>query len=282
MRRTVRGGTALLAAGVLIVGLGACGGDEDDTDADTDAGSDAGTEAGTEADGGGLAADGTAAAAFCDSVLAVDEASLELDDGVITPEAYDATLQAAQDSAPAGIAGAVTTAVTESRALMEASAEETEGPPPMPSDAFYPAAVEIGGFVTSNCGLETLDVTATDYAFDGVGTVPAGPAVINFTNEGTEFHEIVVMKISEGETRPLEDLLALPEDQVNMLVTDKAFVFAPPGAGNFVTADLDAGRYVALCFVPVGATPEALASGATLDEADGHFMHGMVTEFEVT
>jgi hypothetical protein len=33
--------------------------------------------------------------------------------------------------------------------------------------------------------------------------------------------------------------------------------------------------------VPVGATPEALESGATLDEADGHFMHGMVTEFEV-
>jgi hypothetical protein len=278
MRQSVRGGTALLAAGMLIVGLGACGGDDDDTDA--------GSDAGTEADGGGLAADGTAAAseAFCDSVLAVDEASMELDDGAITPEAFDEALQAAQDSAPAQIAGAVTTAVTETRALAEASAAPAEdGPPPMPSDAFYPAAVEIGGFVAGNCDVETLDVTATDYAFDGFGgTVPAGRSVINFTNEGTEFHEIALMKISEGETRPLEDLLALPEDQVNMLVTDKAFVLAPPGAGNFVTADLDAGRYVALCFVPVGATPAALASGATLDEADGHFMHGMVTEFEVT
>jgi hypothetical protein len=49
-----------------------------------------------------------------------------------------------------------------------------------------------------------------------------------------------------------------------------------------VGAELDPGRYVAICFVPVGATPEALASGGPLPEDDGHFVHGMVTEFEVT
>jgi hypothetical protein len=279
MRRTVRGSGALLAAGMLIVGLGACGGDDG-----TDAGDEAADEAGNEAGGGELAADGAEAMqAFCDSVVAVDEASLELDDGAIRPEAFDAALQAAQDSAPAEIAGAVTTAVTETRALAEASATQTDGPPAMPSDAFYPAAVEIGGYLAGNCDLETLDVTATEYAFEGFGgTIPAGTSVINFTNDGTEYHEIALMKISEGETRSLDELLALPEDQLDMLLTDTAFVFAPPGAGNFVTAELDPGRYVAACFVPVGATPEALASGAALDEADGHLTHGMVTEFEVT
>jgi hypothetical protein len=30
-----------------------------------------------------------------------------------------------------------------------------------------------------------------------------------------------------------------------------------------------------------GATPEALASGADLNDEDGHYVHGMVTEFEV-
>jgi len=51
---------------------------------------------------------------------------------------------------------------------------------------------------------------------------------------------------------------------------------APPGS-----ARLDPGRYAAICFVPVGATPEALASGTDLNDEDGHYMHGMVTEFEV-
>jgi hypothetical protein len=48
-----------------------------------------------------------------------------------------------------------------------------------------------------------------------------------------------------------------------------------------VTAELDPGRYVAICFVPVGATPEALESGAPLDEEDSHFMHGMLAELTV-
>jgi hypothetical protein len=38
---------------------------------------------------------------------------------------------------------------------------------------------------------------------------------------------------------------------------------------------------VPICFVPVGATPEALASGADLNDENGQYMHGMVTEFEV-
>jgi hypothetical protein len=181
------------------------------------------------------------------------------------------------------IADTVTTAVTELRALMEAEEAATEdGPPVLPGDALYPAAAEIGGFVADNCDVEALDITASDYAFDGFGeTVPAGTTVINFTNAGAEYHEVVLMQLAEGEERPLEELLALPEEEANALITEKAFVVAPPGAGNFVTAELDPGRYVALCFVPVGMTPEAMASGAPVDEADGHFMHGMTAEFEV-
>jgi hypothetical protein len=278
MRRTVRGSAALLAAGILIVGLGACGGDDDDTDA--------GGDAANEADGGELAAGDAAedATAFCESVIALDRTNLGLESGEATPDDVDAALQAAQDAAPAAILDAVTTAVTETRTVAEeSSSAPPDGPPVLPSDAFYPAAVEIGGFVGDNCDLETLDVTATDYAFAGFAeTVPSGTTVINFANDGAEFHEMVLMKIADGEERPLEELLALPEEEANSLVTSKGFVIAPPGAGNFVTADLDPGRYVALCFVPVGATPEAMASGAPLDEADGHMAHGMVAEFEVT
>ena len=55
-----------------------------------------------------------------------------------------------------------------------------------------------------------------------------------------------------------------------------------PGAGSYVTSELEPGRYVALCFIPVGATPDAMASGAALDEGQPHAMHGMVAEFQVT
>lgn len=163
-----------------------------------------------------------------------------------------------------------------------AAPEEEEGPPAIPSVAYFTASVDVGGYLSDNCDFETLDVTATNYQFDGFPeTATAGTTILNFTNDGTEFHEVVLVQVAEGEDRPLEELLALPEDQVSSLITNKAFVLTPPGVQSYVTADLDPGRYVALCFVPVGATPEALQSGVPINVEDG-FMHGMVSEFTVS
>ncbi len=271
MRETVRAAGALVAAGILVVGLGACG---DDDKAD-----------GSAAAAGDLAGDDAAADAgeFCEAAVAVDAANLGLDSGETSPDDIEQAMQAAQDSAPAELADAVATMVTEAHAMAaEAETAEEDGPPPIASDEFFTASVDVGGYLSENCEFETLDVTATNYQFAGIpDTVPAGTTVIDFSNDGTEFHEIILVKIAEGEDRPLEELIALPEDEVDALITDKAFVFTPPAAQTYTTADLDPGRYVAICFVPVGATPEALASGAVVNEEDGHFMHGMVTEFEV-
>jgi hypothetical protein len=273
MRRTMRAAGTALAATLLVAGLGACGDDDDEAEAAGDTG-DAADDA--------LAADGSEGAAeFCDAVIAVDEAGLGLESGEATPEDFDAALQAAEDTAPAELEDAVATATAEARAMAEAP-ETEDGPPPMPGEAFYPAMTDISAYVSANCDVETIDVTATNYAFAGLDQpVSAGTALINLTNDGTEFHEIALMKIAEGEERPLEELMALPEEETDGLITEKAFIFTPPGASSFATTELDAGRYVAICFVPVGATPEALQTGATLNDEDGHFMHGMVTEFEV-
>jgi hypothetical protein len=272
MRRTVRGASLLLVAGVLAAGLGACGDDDD------------GTEAG-RAEGGDLSTGGAAgdAAAFCDAAASVDAANLGLDSGETTPDDVDTALQAAEEAAPAQVSAAVGTMVTEAKTMMaEAESAPEEGPPPIPSDAFFAASVDVGGYLGDNCDFGSIDVTATNYKFDGIPeSVPAGTTILNFDNGGTEFHEMVLMQVAEGEERPLAELMALPEDQVDSLITEKGFVLAPPGAQTYVTAELDPGRYVAICFVPVGATPEALQSGAPLNEEDGHFMHGMVTEFEV-
>jgi hypothetical protein len=277
MRRTVRGASLLLAAGMLAVGLGACGDDDD--------GADAGGAEGGGAAGGDLSSEGAAgdAAAFCDAAVAVDAANLGLDSGETTPGDVDAALKAAEEAAPAQVSAAVGTMVTEAKAMMaESESAPEEGPPPIPSDAFFAASVDVGGYLADNCDFATLDVTATNYQFDGIAdSVSAGTTVVNFDNAGTEFHEIALVRIDEGEERSLEELMALPEDEVDSLITEKGFVLAPPGAQTYFTADLDPGRYVAICFVPVGATPEALASGAVLNDEDGHFMHGMVAEFEV-
>jgi hypothetical protein len=260
-----------MVAGMLTVGLGACGDDDDEDSTGTDATT--GSEQSAAADG----------ADFCDAAVAVDDANLGVANGEATEEDVEAAFETAIDTAPDEIADAVQTMVTETREATAAAAEapEGEGPPPIPGDEFFTSSVEVGGYLAENCGFETLDVTASEYAFEGIPeSVPAGRTVLSFDNEGSEFHEVILMQVAEGEERPVEELLALPEEEAQALVTDKAFVFGPPAAGTYVTTDLEPGRYVAICFVPVGATPEAMETGAGLD-GDPHFMHGMVAEFEV-
>jgi hypothetical protein len=255
-----------------MAGLGACGDDDDGGEA-------AGTGAGAGLGGEANAAE---AAAFCDAALTVDEVSLALESGESTPDEVEATYVTAEETAPDELADEVGTMVADAR-TMAAAPPEGDGPPPMPSAAFYPAAVQVSEYLSANCDVQTVDVTATNYAFDGLDApVEAGPTVLNLANDGTEFHEVVLFSVAEGEERPFEELMALPEPEIDALITDKAFSMAPPGAANYVTADLEPGRHIAICFVPVGATPEALASDAPLPQDDGHFMHGMVTEFEVS
>jgi hypothetical protein len=269
MNKTVRRAGALMVAGVLTVGLGACGDDDDEAD-----------DPGAAVEDESAAADG---ADFCDAAVAVDVAVAGLNNGEGTPEDVEAAIAAAADAAPDEVAEAVDTMATENAAAAEAAAAtpEGEGPPPMPGEAFYPASVEVGTYLSDNCDFETLDVTATEYAFDGIAeSVPAGTTVINFDNQGTEFHEVAIMKVADGEERPVEELLALPDEEAMAVVTNTATVFGPPDAGTYVTTELEPGRYVAICFVPVGATPEAMETGAGMD-GEPHFLHGMVTEFEV-
>ena len=272
MRITVRGAGALVAAGALVVGLGAC------SDGDDESETGAGDSAALASDGG------EDAAAFCSAATEVDQVSLALDSGESTPEDMEAAMQAAVDAAPAVIGDDVTTMVTETKALF--AAEETadpEGPPPLPSESYLTAASSVSDYLSTECDFGTLDVETQNYAFAGIpDEVPAGTTVINVTNDATEIHEMILVKIKDGETRPVEELLTLPEEETDALITEKGFIFVMPGTSNYMTAELEPGRHVAVCFVPVGATPEALATGAALNDDDPHAMHGMVQEFTVS
>ena len=141
--------------------------------------------------------------------------------------------------------------------------------PDAPADALPPAE-ELDPDATP------VTVTATDYSFDGVDALAAGGTFgVTFVNEGTEMHELVVVRLADGEERPLEEIIASGEEPE---MTEVGFALACPGNESAVNLEIsDPGRYVAICMIPVGTTPEAT------EEPQGppHASQGMVFEFEI-
>ncbi|MGH9278950.1 MAG: hypothetical protein ACRD12_12705, partial [Acidimicrobiales bacterium] len=93
------------------------------------------------------------------------------------------------------------------------------------------AAVAVG------CGSdpepETITVTAKDYSFEGLpGTIAAGSTLTLTNSSPRELHELVVVKLPDGEKRSAEELLALPEEEQNAVFGSgepAVVLLAPPG-----------------------------------------------------
>ncbi len=137
----------------------------------------------------------------------------------------------------------------------------------------------IDSFLVDECEFTSVDVTAIDYAYDtNVDGMEAGQVAFDFNNEGTEFHEMALLRIDDEATESLEELLQLPEDEAESKTTFVGISFAAPGQGSTMYADLEPGRYVMLCFIPTGST-----SFEEAEAADGppHFTQGMVKEFTI-
>ncbi|MGH8912277.1 MAG: hypothetical protein ACRDVD_07170 [Acidimicrobiia bacterium] len=144
----------------------------------------------------------------------------------------------------------------------------------------------------------TIEITGNDYSFAGVPDVVASGAELTFTNaSAAEVHEMVVMKIVDGEERPIEELLALPEEDADSLVEFQGVLVAlpeqdgvnPEAEGSSIVMT-DAGRYAIVCFIPQGADPAVLEQAMAGGEAEGppdmgdgtpHAFLGMVSGFEV-
>lgn len=234
--------------------------------------------------------------AYCDAHVALEAAMGSGDPAVIEP-----AVEAATAAAPADIADALGTAVANA---------PTDGPP---SEEFNAAYGQVVDWVVENCGFSVVDVLATEYQFGGLPSeVPAGPTVIRLTNEGEELHEIVLVQRLEGTTETAEELLALPEEEAFSKVAFINAAFAMPGESGAFVADLAPGDYIAVCFIPVGTTPEVFAEMMAAPEGTGmppmdsgmdmgsepagtevagsapagsepraHYMEGMVQEFTV-
>lgn len=141
---------------------------------------------------------------------------------------------------------------------------------------------------------ETYEVTAVDYGYEDVPAIIAAGTTLSLVNASdAELHELIAVRLPDDETRSVEELLELPEEELETFFSeDVDVVVALPGetdAPGIVSGDgvLDEpGRYAFICFIPVGADPQALMDAfqsGEEPEADGppHFTRGMYAEVTV-
>ena len=80
----------------------------------------------------------------------------------------------------------------------------------------------------------TVEVTAVDYAYNGLPAKAESGIVLTLTNDSDkEFHELIAVRLPEDETRPVAELLKLPVDQVTALFAGEPdmVLLAPPSGG---------------------------------------------------
>jgi hypothetical protein len=180
-------------------------------------------------------------------------------------------------------AGSDATTTTE-----EAGSSTTDGATDDTADAEEPAGDEPG----------VLEVELVDYAFEGLPeSVPAGTRLTITNSSEAELHELIAIRIPDEETRPVEELVALPDEELGAIFGEgppDTVLLAPPG-GEQVDAVGDGtltepGRYVLACFMPTGVDPDAYLNAPPSEEgppevpgADGppHIAHGMWAELVV-
>jgi hypothetical protein len=263
--RTPRGPVAGLMALMLVVGLAACGSD-DDTSADATT-TEAADETTTTAAG--------VSDEFCGAVIDFNSAVVEVElDETSTEEDIKATgaqLAPLFDTIASGAPDDLAATATE---LNEAVQALTEGDgEAFNADSTFETYGEFLGGAIAACEFETVAVTGIDYAFQGVPeTIAAGTTAFAFTNASDgEEHEMIILTKAEGEALSFQEILALPEEEAMMKAQFVGATFAPPGGEGSTLADLEPGSYVMACFIPVGGG----------EDGPPHFTEGMIQEFTV-
>lgn len=273
-RNTPRWAAVALAATLSVTALGACGSSSSTAKKDTDK---AGASP-TKVSGNG---------AFCSAWVTADAAATKgPDSGESEPNpaqiaAFAKSLQApvatVSKEAPAAMKAPVAKIVAiidDAAAGKNPQALDPSGP------TFGKPLNTVEAWVHTSCGFTKLDVMGVDYAFKGVpATIKPGVVSIKFENmSDAEFHEMALMRIKDGSGVTSTELEAALKKDANAAQQkygdDVEFLSsaqADPGETSYATADLSAGDYVAVCFVPVGGK----------DGGVPHAQKGMVSAFKV-
>jgi hypothetical protein len=148
---------------------------------------------------------------------------------------------------------------------------------PLNTPEFDTATSRLRAFMISDCRFEQVRVTALEYRFEGIPPMlPAKTVAFTMSNQGAEPHELDVYRINEGVPQPFPELVQLPDDQRDVVLTSVGELSASPGAAETEFMTLIPGRYGVACLVKQGATPGADGTGPP------HAALGMVAEFTVT
>jgi hypothetical protein len=221
---------------------------------------------------GGCGSDDDAATAA--DVSAVCDALIEIDQTVPTGGATKEDANGLLDSAIAAADAETATMLTELKDTMQPVLDDPDADP---GEEFFAVYNESLVWIGDNCEVETLDVTAVDYEFSGLpDEMDAGYNIVNFTNDGQEEHELVAVRINDDVDLSIDEILALPEEESEAMIRFVGASFASAGESTVGSLDLtEPGRYVVVCFIPVGTVGET--------EGDGppHALEGMTTEITV-
>lgn len=144
-------------------------------------------------------------------------------------------------------------------------------------------------------GPAVVDVTTEDFAYVGLpASVEAGTTIRITNDSGSELHEFVAIRLPDDETRPVEELMQLPpEELAAFFPLVETVILASPGEAGIAVEGTGTltkpGRYAIICAIPTGADPEEYLAAAAESEggppevAGGppHIVHGMFAELTV-
>jgi uncharacterized cupredoxin-like copper-binding protein len=145
---------------------------------------------------------------------------------------------------------------------------------------------------------DSVTVTGADYKFEGLpDEIDAGTKIVFENSSEKELHEFVALRIPDTETRPVAELVTLPEEETNAIfgsAEPATVLLDAPGDAETIPAVGDGtisepGRYAVVCFIPTGADPAAYLEAAQAP-SDGppqvaggppHAANGMYAELKV-
>ena len=149
-------------------------------------------------------------------------------------------------------------------------------------------------------GWPGVTIRVRDYAFDDVPrTITAGTRIAITNTSANEAHELTAFRLPDNEARDFRELQALEPEELGALLPGApalALFAAPKAKGQLVLGDgllHEPGRYVLVCFIPIGAKPDdvltAIKKAAAnpdsgppqIDGGPPHVTAGMIAEIRV-
>lgn len=126
-----------------------------------------------------------------------------------------------------------------------------------------------GAVAIASTGPNVVNVVAKEMQYEMPDSIPAGPTLFHFTNDGEQLHHLTLIKLEEGKT--VQDFTSLPPGPLPAWAVFMGGPNTPVPHGGVTedAVDLAPGNYAVVCVIP---------------DTDGapHMMKGMVRALTVT